>query len=351
MTRSRLLLQVLPVGHPPHGPRDCLSEDLPDSLVQFDLGLKGTADVGGAAEVPSGLIDLRQELPQKNVNSSAHGPTITHFLYGAYVIEPETNMAENRLTRHQVEAGEHFFKGTGDRSDAALWARHRNRLRDWQVLLDLSVREALLAAVENEDPYILYELAREAVGRMEPWMRVLLQRDLQRLLREGAGVGAPFGTFDAARGLREDEAARPGVPMDKVARGLRSTPQAIKLLHFLNGREKWNERTELKPEAKEKIDFPAHRTTKHLGVLEEEGAVRRWTEEVRSGGRGRPRRVRWVALTPLGRGLVAVLKPPQLGPGGIREERHVRPTTKWRGPAPRGTPRHHDPDLEPVDAP
>ncbi len=255
-------------------------------------------------------------------------------------------MAENRLTRHQAEAGEHVFKGTGDRSHAALWARHRNRLRDWQALLDLSVREALLAAVENGDPYILYELAREAVERMEPWLRERLRRDLQALLREGAGVGAPFGTFDAARGIREK--ADPDVLMSEVARGLRRKPQAIRLLRFLNGRERWNERTQLKPEAKKQLGFTAHRTTRLLGVLEKERAILRRTKEVKSGRRGRPKKVPTVALTSLGRALVAVLKLPQLGPGGIREERYVqpKPQNEWQPPPP-DLRRHPDPEMKP----
>ncbi len=209
-------------------------------------------------------------------------------------------MAKNRLTEAQIRDGEGVLRGAASHGKA--WGKVRGRLTDWQALLDLSVREAVLAAAENGDPYILYELARETVERMEPWMRVRLQRDLHELLKRGADIGVRLGTLEWVPPLG-----------------------AIPLLRLLAARPAWNERTELKPKVKKELDFSPHRTTRLLNVLEGNGSVRRWTKKVKSKGRGRPRKVPKVALTKRGRAVLRLAGEPDLGPGKIRRERYLPP--------------------------
>ncbi len=214
-------------------------------------------------------------------------------------------MPKIHLTEAQVEAGERYLKGSGDRNDAALWSKVRGRLEGeerWRAAVDLSVREALLAAVENGDPYVLYELAREAVDRLEPWLRVRLQEDLHEL---GAGMGVPLGTREFP--------------------GAVTRPDAARLVRLLAKREEWNEKTELKPKAKEELDFTAHRVTRLLKVLEGDGAIDRRTDRLKSGKPGRPEKVRKVALIPEGRAYLATFEGPQLGRGAIRTRRYVPP--------------------------
>ncbi len=217
-------------------------------------------------------------------------------------------MSRNHLTEDQVESGERYLKGGGDRNDAALWSKARGRLRgeeNWRALVDLCVREIVLAGVENGDPYVLYELAREVLDRMEPWLHVRLQRDLHELLKDGPGMGVPLGTKDFPEAVTQ--------------------PEAVPLIRLLATQEAWNERTELKPKAKEKEKFTSHKVTNLLKILERDGAIRRWTERVKSGKRGRPREVRKVALTPQGKAYLATFGGPPLGPGTIRTRRYWRP--------------------------
>ncbi len=210
-------------------------------------------------------------------------------------------MGYNRPTEAQIEAGERVLRGERDRNAQKTWSKVRGRLRAWQSLVDLSVREAVLAAAENENPYLLYELAREAIDRMEPWQRGRLSRDLRDL---GAGVGTPRGAFPQTR----------------------SNPQAAWLVLLLAPRQEWNEETELRPAVKDALGFSKRRTTGLLKDLEREGTLRRWTETLKPDGPGRPRKVGKVALTAGGRHLVQILKP-HLGPGKVRERRywHFKP--------------------------
>ncbi len=220
-------------------------------------------------------------------------------------------MSKIRLTEAQIKAGERHLTGSGDpkRKAAILWSKVRGRLRGeerWRALVDLSVREVLLAAAENADPYILYELAREATERMAPLLRVRLQRDLHELLEHGAGVGVTWGTSDFPQTVTRPEPAR--------------------LARLLATREEWNEMTELKPKVEDRLDFSPRKTAALLKTLEGDGAIRRWTETLRSKGRrGRPSKVKKVALIPQGKAYLATFEGPQLGPGAISTHRYKRP--------------------------
>ncbi len=99
----------------------------------------------------------------------------------------------HRLTTNQVEAGERHLQGRGDPNDASTYSKVRRRLQGWEGLVDLSVREAVLAQAEAQED-VLQSLVRAAVNRMLPGDRQLLLRQLREEHPRG-GLGSPDGAF------------------------------------------------------------------------------------------------------------------------------------------------------------
>lgn len=259
------------------------------------------------------------------------------ILYGVYRPVLETDMTEiHRLTKAQAEAGESYLNGSHDRKAAILWSRARGRLRGeerWRALVDLSVREILLAGVENEDPYLLVDLAFEAVKRMEPMARFRLFGELQdpedpRRLRRDLfpGVGVPLGTWPGRPGrwprfVHPEITRLVGVLAKEGEKGMRfsdyltkaadaglSSRKATRRAESLDSGELARETRGVDPLWWLWLHWEGKFSGQH---------VETWIKRIRRKGPGRPKDVLWIRLTPQGSALAHVLRPVLLGPGGI----------------------------------
>ncbi|MEE9174069.1 MAG: hypothetical protein V3U30_03725 [Thermoplasmata archaeon] len=222
-----------------------------------------------------------------------------------------TVMSRTRLTEAQTEAGERYLTGAGGRNDASLWSKARGRLKGeerWRALVDLSVRETLLAGVENQDPYILVELAWEAIERMEPLGRVRLLRELERRYPPG-DVGVPLGTMPGRSRFFHPEIRRLVEILEKA--GEEGLP-------FSEYRR-----------AAEEAEVSRRKAKRWAEGLDEH--IETWTKALRRKRPGRPKEVRWIRLTSQGRALANVLRGPALGPGDIlrRPRLGYKPLEPW----------------------